>query len=60
LALIGWLGVFASVTGLTWAGLLLDSPGPLPTVWAINAFANIIWMVAVGVTMAREPAELRD
>jgi len=50
---IGWLGVFSGVTGLTWAGLLLDSPGALAAIWAINAFANIIWMVAVGVTMAR-------
>jgi hypothetical protein len=50
---IGQLGVFAGVTGLTWAGLLLDSPGALAAVWAINAFANIIWMIALGVTMAR-------
>jgi hypothetical protein len=55
---IGWLGVFAGVTGLAWAGLLLDEPGILQLVWAINAFANIIWIIAVGATMARnEPSD---
>lgn len=50
---IGWLGVFAGVTGLAWAGLLLEDPGLLSLIWAINAFANIIWIIAAGVTMAR-------
>jgi len=50
---IGWLGVFAGVTGLAWAGLLLDEPGILQLIWAINAFANIIWIIAAGATMAR-------
>jgi hypothetical protein len=50
---IGWFGVFAGVTGLAWAGLLLEDPGLLPLIWAINAFANIIWIIAAGVTMAR-------
>jgi len=53
---IGWLGVFAGVTGLTWAGLLLEEPGALAAVWAVNAFANITWMIAIGVTMARSQA----
>ena len=50
---IGWLGVFAGISGLAWAGMLLDDPGPLPLIWAINAFANIIWIIAAGVTMTR-------
>jgi len=50
---IGWLGVFAGVTGLAWAGLLLEDPGLLSLIWAINAFANIIWIIAAGVTMTR-------
>jgi len=50
---IGWLGVFAGVTGLAWAGMLLDDPELLPLIWAINAFANIIWIIAAGATMAR-------
>jgi hypothetical protein len=50
---IGWLGVFAGVTGLAWAGLLLEEPGILQLFWAINAFANIIWIIAIGATMAR-------
>jgi hypothetical protein len=52
---IGWLGVFAGVTGLAWAGMLLDDPGPMPLIWAINASANIIWIIAAGATMARFP-----
>ena len=50
---IGWLGVFAGVTGLAWAGLLLEDPGLLSLIWAINAFANIIWIISAGVTMTR-------
>jgi len=53
---IGRLGVFAGVTGLAWAGLLIDEPGALAALWAVNAFANIIWMIAVGATMARSQA----
>ncbi len=50
---IGWLGVFAGITGLAWVGLLSEDPGVLGLVWAVNAFANIIWMIAAAVTMAR-------
>lgn len=50
---IGWLGVFAGVTGLAWAGLLSNDPGALGAVWAVNAFANIIWMIAAAATMTR-------
>ena len=50
---IGWLGVFAGISGLAWAGMLLGGPGLLPLIWAINAFANIIWIIAAGVTMTR-------
>ena len=50
---IGWLGVFAGATGLAWVGLLLENPGLLSLIWAINAFANIIWIIAAGVTMTR-------
>jgi len=59
---IGWLGVFAGITGLAWSGLLLEDAGLLSLIWAINAFANIIWIVAAGATMTRfqtskEPVE---
>ncbi len=50
---IGWLGIFGGVTGLAWTAMLLDDPGLLPLIWAINAFANIIWIIAAGATMAR-------
>jgi len=50
---IGRLGVFAGVTGLAWAAMLLDDPGLLQLIWAINALANIIWIIAAGATMAR-------
>jgi hypothetical protein len=33
--------------------MLLDDPGPLPLIWAIDSFANIIWIIAAGVTMTR-------
>lgn len=50
---IGWLGIFAGITGLAWAGLLLDEPGILQLVWAINALTNVIWIIAAGAAMTR-------
>jgi hypothetical protein len=47
------LGLFAGITGLAWAGLLLDEPGILQLVWAINALTNTIWIIAAAATMTR-------
>ena len=50
---VGWLGVFAGVTGLAWVGILADEPGPLQVVWIINALANTVWIIAAGTVMTK-------
>lgn len=50
---IGWLGVFAGVTGLAWVVMLADEPGLFQLVWIINLLANTVWIIAAGTVMTK-------
>ena len=57
---IGWLGIFAGVTGLAWVVMLADELGVFQIVWVINLLANTVWIIAAGTVMTKYSNPLPD